>query len=475
MTSPDPAREDSLTTISEWLLAGLVLLAPLPFGSVPPSARLGLEIVALALVAIWVVRAVRHRVVLPPRLVCVGVAGLLVLVLVQAIPVPDSILEVAAPTGLEIRRTSELPPTLAEAEARMLGLDDVGLLHRGTLSVDPVSTASALRMGGMLAALLLVASSVSSVRSASRIALALLLSAAFQGLYGLLVVVSGHDRIWHVPKRYGLDAATGTFVNRNHFACLLALSLACGLGLILHNARSHEPGGANHRLVDWFSPARSRNLLIGLLLIVGTAGLFMSLSRAGILVGLLGLGWTAAMVRESGRARIRIAVMVLVTLIAILPLLQTGSDRMIRRIESTSQDLGQQGGRVTVWRDSTDIIAAFPAFGSGFGTFHQIYPLFRSAEVRKFYRHAHNDALQVVVEGGILGACLLLLLLIPVLRVVAAALRGWKGTLAVGYAAGLMAVLLHSLVDFPFRIPAVAATTTVVAGILLGLPWTEQD
>ena len=50
-------------------------------------------------------------------------------------------------------------------------------------------------------------------------------------------------------------------------------------------------------------------------------------------------------------------------------------------------------------------------------------------------------------------------------------LAGAKGPLAVGFAAGLSAVVLHSLVDFSFHMPANAATATALAGVLLGLPW----
>ena len=35
----------------------------------------------------------------------------------------------------------------------------------------------------------------------------------------------------------------------------------------------------------------------------------------------------------------------------------------------------------------------FPAVGSGFGTFAVAYPLYRSPEIRLFYRHTHNDVL----------------------------------------------------------------------------------
>ena len=65
------------------------------------------------------------------------------------------------------------------------------------------------------------------------------------------------------------------------------------------------------------------------------------------------------------------------------------------------------------------------------------------------------------------------LLLAPVLRSTAQALRGAHGLPAVGFAAGLAVFLLHALVDFNGHIPANAATAAILAGALQGLPWIE--
>jgi hypothetical protein len=66
------------------------------------------------------------------------------------------------------------------------------------------------------------------------------------------------------------------------------------------------------------------------------------------------------------------------------------------------------------------------------------------------------------------------LLAIPIVLTVVAGIRGAKGVLGVGFAAGLAAMLLHSLVDFNFHIPANAATAAILAGALLGLPWSDR-
>ncbi len=453
-------------------LAAVVVLAPLPFGSIGPASRLGLELGALVLGLIWTVRALSRPTPLPGLGVRAGLAGLLVLAALQAVPLGQSVVGLLSPRSLEIRSASVPPADALAAETRLLQRDPGSLDGPPTLSIDPSGTASALRTGAALASLLLVATTVAATVGAARLCLALLVSAAFQGLYGLLVLPSGYDRIWHLPKRYYLDAATGTFVNKNHFACFLAMALAAGMGLILHNRRAVRRSGPRRtRLVQTFSAEGSRNLMLGLLLLTGLAGLMASFSRAGIALGVLALAATLILAGQLRGWRLQLGVMLLILLAAVVPLWQIGADRLLERYADSAGDLTVPGGRGRVWIDTLSLARAFPLAGSGFGTFSPGYELVRSPEVRLHYTHAHNDLLQALSEGGLVGFVLLGFLLGPLVLTAGRALAGRKGALGVGLAAGLAAMLLHGLLDFNFHLPANAATASILAGALLGLPW----
>ena len=159
---------------------------------------------------------------------------------------------------------------------------------------------------------------------------------------------------------------------------------------------------------------------------------------------------------------------------AAVPLTKIDSDRLVERYQRTGDDFLSAGGRGQVWQDTTTIAAAFPWTGSGFGTFGAVYPIFRSPRVRLFYAHAHNDWLQALAEGGLLGAVLIAMLALPLLGTLRRSLFGAKGVLATGIAAGVTAILLHGIVDFNFHIPANLATAAVLAGLLQGLPWKRR-
>jgi putative inorganic carbon (HCO3(-)) transporter len=468
------ATRDPLGRALELGLAAVVVLAPLPFGAVTPRGRLALEAAAGLLGLLWTARAALRPTRLPSRAVCCGLLGLLGLGMLQAAPLSEAVVGRLSPASLELRRAARPPGAALAAEERLLGLDPSDLDPAPSLSVSPPATAASVRTGAALALLLLVAFTVASSRGLRVVAFALLLSAAFQGLYGTLVLASGHARIWDVPKRAYLDCATGTFVNRNHFAGFLAGALPAGLALTAASLRHSLREGGRRRWTGLFSRRGSTALFLGLLVVLGVTGLLLSYSRAGIALGLAAAGLTVLAGGSRGLPA-RLAGATLVLGLALVPLMQIGAERMAQRYARADDDLTGPGGRARVWSDTLGMAAAFPLLGTGFGTFAEAYPLFRSPDVRLRYDHAHNDLVQALAEGGAAAALLLALLAIPVAARLVPAMTGALGTLATGMAAGLAAMLLHALVDFNFHIPSNAAVAAVLAGALLGAPWTARS
>ena len=412
-------------------LAILVVAAPLPFGAVPPGGRLALEVGALALAAVWTLLALRRPVPIPPLPAVAGALGLLALAAVQLVPWKGR-----------------------------------------TLSVAPDATASALLTGAALAGTLLVATSVVAWRGGRVLAAALLCAAAFQGLHGLLVLASGHPVIWGVPKADYLDSATGTFINRNHFAAFLAGALPPGLGLAIAAAkRARSAAAGRSGLLVALSNEGSRALLLALASSIALSGLLLSFSRAGTALGLVAVAATAAVVLRARPVR-GAALVALFVAIAAVPLLDLGADRLTSRYASSSVDLAATGGRADVWRDTLTMVEERPLAGFGFGAYTWAFPAFRSAEIRLHYSHAHEDLLQLAAEGGAIALLLAAALALPLGRAARRILASNDDPPAVGAVFGLGAILLHALVDFPFHIPADALLASVLAGFVFGASWT---
>jgi O-antigen ligase len=439
----------ALVFVLELGLCALIVVAPLPFGSVGRGGRLTVELFAFALTAVWMFAAARAAVALPPRSVWISLIGLLTIAAIQIVPVGSGFVSMLSPHAATLR----------------LGLDPV---PEPTLSLAAGATASALRTGAALVGILFVTTTVVAARGATRLALTALAAAAFQGLYGLLVLASGHDRIWSVPKTAYLDSATGTYINHNHFAGFLAATLPMGVGLVIAKARrARERSRAKGSLLGTLGPDGSKALLLGLVILTGTAGLLLSFSRAGTALGLMAMAGTAGVVLR-GKTAHRVAAIVILVAIAAVPLFDLGADRLVARYAIAGDDLQATGGRLDVARDTLRLIAAFPVVGCGFGAFTWVFPAFSSPEVRLHYAHAHNDLLQLGAEGGLPALALLAPLLVALSRSGLRALRGTIDPLATGAAFGLAALLVHGLVDFNFHIPANAAIAAVLAGVVFG-------
>ncbi len=461
---PGIARGDLIARILELGLAAVVVLAPLPQGSVREPALSALELGAFSLGILWLIRATLRPTRLPPLPVRAALAGLLLLGVLQAVPLGSGVVGALSPRAAAVRTEARPPADALEGERRLLGSDPARLDRPAALSVDPPATASALRTGAALAILLLVAVTVVTERGAAGIALALLVSAALQGLYGTLAVAAAAAG---AAARPAADPwlASGTFVNKNHYAGFLAAALPAGIALVLGRWRRLRSSG--HRLARLLGGDGSLVLLLGLLALVGLAGLLLSFSRAGIALGALGVVLTFAAVGRRG-LKARLAAAIVILAVAAVPLAQLGAERLVASYGRIGLEFTGTASRGVVWRDTLSMAAAYPAAGTGFGTFSAAYPLFRSPGVRAFFAHAHNDPLQVLAEGGIPALGLLALLAAPMVLLVRGALAGRGGTLAAGIGAGLLAVLLHSLVDFNFHIPSNAATAAILAGALIG-------
>jgi hypothetical protein len=126
--------------------------------------------------------------------------------------------------------------------------------------------------------------------------------------------------------------------------------------------------------------------------------------------------------------------------------------------------------RMEYWRIAARIGMAHFFTGSGLGTFPTVYPRYQDLDAPPV-KAAHNDYLQIFAETGVLGALFFIgfwgyFLMWGLVRIPREPHRGTRWTL-VGLYTGLLAFLLHSLVDFNFYNPSLAMTQFVLAGLFL--------
>ncbi len=103
-------------------------------------------------------------------------------------------------------------------------------------------------------------------------------------------------------------------------------------------------------------------------------------------------------------------------------------------------------------------------FGSGYGTFDIVYPSVEpdTAISGTFINHAHNEPLELLLEGGVpaalamLGYCLLLVWRLPAAR---------QSRLRLAALCSIGFIFVHSLVDYPLRTAALVAVFALLNAI----------
>ncbi|MES2606897.1 MAG: O-antigen ligase family protein [Pseudomonadota bacterium] len=304
----------------------------------------------------------------------------------------------------------------------------------------------------------------------------LVLSGAFQSIYGSLMVLSGIEYGFFVEKYVGQGLATGTFVNRNHFAGYLVMSLAAGIGLLVSRLGGDRPTSTRERLRAWVALLLSTKFLLRLLLAVMVIGLVLSRSRMGNLSFFVSLSIAGGILLASSGRGVSGRVGFLLTSLLLVDLFIVGrwfgAEEVAERLLETSTAT-ESRDEVSVF--SLDILRDYPLTGSGGGTFYTVFPHYSQVVLQgDYYVHAHNDYLEL---AGDLGIPAFLLLAGFVLGTLSQAFfkqhqNAGKLQKGVGFTVLMTVVWLaiHSAADFNLYVPANAFTCMV----LLALAWGDK-
>ncbi len=274
---------------------------------------------------------------------------------------------------------------------------------------------------------------------------------------------------------------SGTFLNRNHFGCLLAMGLVqlAGLAWIVFRAREHDSGagGPRQRTLEERLRRRRGPLLLALVLaaVPVAMGLVFSLSRGaavGATAGLLTFVLLGTRGSSSRTRRTLLAATGLVLGVILVGAIEALTD-LWDRYEAL-MTLGNIGldGRWTIWCETVELLRRFPLFGIGLDAFERVSPLVESGfSAGRISFHAHNDYLELLAEAGLpLGILGLALVFAGLALLLRRALRCRDlicRTLAAASWCSLLAVALHEAVDYNLRAPANAFLAVSLAVLCL--------
>jgi O-antigen ligase len=438
--------DDSLTWRS---FLFLLVLAPLPSGSISPLAQSFLVTSIFTILTLWMIRSPQSgseirgyrslQLMLGLWAIAIGFAAF------QAIPVPGRVIQSVSASLSELYR-SVLP---AEAMGKWRSVS---------------TTPSATVQSGLLIAAFGAGFILTAHLCWSR---ARILTLAYT-----IVLVGAGEAIYALARMGGslATAASGTFVNRNHYAALLGMALCIGGGLLLGIWQERQRADAADDITRCGSGldlwVRSIPLIVTSLIIL--TGIVFSFSRMGLtspigILVVLGSVWLFGPV--SNRLRLVVGGLTAVSL-----LLVGGAWPALEVVAARFQTL-DDSYRIAAWNGTYRLFLSSPIVGIGLGGLIDNLPRFLPLPISETFDHSHNEFLEMLAEGGAIYATLVLLgLMVYIPRVV----RLWAGRrdplargLGIGCLAAILAALMYSLVEFPLRMPA----NGLYLSVIMGLGW----
>lgn len=292
----------------------------------------------------------------------------------------------------------------------------------------------------------------------------------------------------------------GQFVNSNHFAFLMELCLGLALGIVVGR------GVAGKRALFYLAAAAP--MWVALVLANSRGGILSLLCQVVFLALLWGMKHEERRSTdpdENGRERrarrrsenrlaqttrmlaIRVILVFALLAGAVATLVLVGGDPLGERLETVPMELDRRTAdsatlRQSIWRATWDMIQDRPLAGVGFGGYAVAITKYHRASGQLTPQEAHNDYLELLASGGVVGLGFGIWFLIAFARAAYQRVKSDRATersywraAKIGALAGIFAVCVHSLVDFGLHIPINAWVLSALVAIVLmpdpeGLP-----
>lgn len=350
------------------------------------------------------------------------------------------------------------------------------------LSLDPLQTQLYAALSFAYWSVFLVALVV--VRDARRLdvlALLIVTSGVLQALIGAT--------LFSVGAKYSLffsdvihDRIKGGFVSNNHMAGYMELCLSVGIGLML--ARLGQGTGASGGWSWRGALAASLEFLLSpkmrlrLMLVIMVIALVLTRSRmgnGGFFAAMLVVGGLALLVTRRSAPRMVALIVSLIVIDVLVIGSWIGLEKVVNRVQETSLTTAAGGReesvelRADAARHTLDLVETFPVLGTGAGSYYGTYLRFRTPR-EGYFDHAHNDYAEIAADFGLAGLLLLAgfvaMSMVSGLQVLRERRSDLPRGIAFGSLMAMVALLIHSSVDFNLQIPANALTLLVIVAMV---------
>ncbi len=325
-----------------------------------------------------------------------------------------------------------------------------------TISADPfltkLSAVHFLALGAFLSLTLVLLDSAKRIRRLSTVITIFGFGFAF---FAILQSVLSPENIYGVYKSPYAAVPFGSFVNRHNFAAYMEMTAALPLGLLFTGAVGRD----------------KRLLYITAIGLMGVA-LLLSGSRGGLVAFLALVLLTAILTIGAKRKKnvlVRMGLAGALIAAVIGGSFFVGGESSLTRIAETTMSENISADRSNIWAVTLKVIQANLPFGAGFGAFGVAYTPYDNMSGFERVEQAHNDYLQVLADAGLIGLVIgagFLFVLFQTGREAVSVENTFRRGIAVGSAAGIFAILVHSIFDFVLHTTAISILFLILMAML---------
>jgi O-antigen ligase len=443
----DPLLTQGLDKVIFGIFLFVLIFSPLAFGTVEPWSFAVMETLSLLALFLLLSRKKHDKDIYlyqVPGLV--PLALLSIYIFMQLIPLPPGILKIISPGTYNLYSDT----VFADGAVRWM-----------PLSIDVKATLTEFfRILSYAGLYVLTVQILSRRENLKKTIAAVVIFASVLSFLAILQHILSNDKIYWVRRIARGASPFGPYVNRNHYAGLMEMIFPLVLSLFLF----YKPNIAYKSMRDKLTQAfnlKGTNiyLLLGFAAVLIATSVFLTLSRSGIVSLCLSLLFFGVMFLARGTDKKRGIVIIVICVLVVLSVGWFGWEPVFERFEKVRTPQGDISElRLVIWKDSRNIIHDFPLFGTGAGSFVDIYPEYRTVHGDRIVDHAHNDYIEILSEGGVAAfavcAWFLVLLFYKSFRVFRKRFETYSVYVYIGCVTGIISILIHSVTDFNLYIGA---------------------
>jgi O-antigen ligase len=290
-----------------------------------------------------------------------------------------------------------------------------------------------------------------------------ILAMAISG-YAIYQYLANSDRVWFAIKPYP-HRGSGTYICPNHLGGFLEMLVPLGLAFALASRLNHVA-----------------KILVGYASLVILAGIAVTVSRGSWIATILALllFFVILAFQRNYRLAAFLALFVIIGSSAFLIPKSQFFHQRARQLVNREGGQIDDDSRFALWGSAIRMWRENPWWGVGPAHFDRRFRNFRPETVQLQPDRVHNDILNTLTDWGVVGAVLVtsafVLLGLGVARTWSAVRvnqrdigekkRSNKFAFVLGASIGLVAILLHSFVDFNMHIPANAIVAVILMALL---------